>query len=179
MDQDQHPDPKLAGELRQTAGAEWAAEAAEDERLTELGRRRRLNLEDLAKEMANRGERVSVEYGGHSFSGVIVGGGHDFVTIQGSGQIAEVRLERARWSILNADGPPVQAVSTVASFQAALHEHAAGQTIIRLTLDQGDLVIGKIGVVAADHVEVADVDERRLYVPLEIVLGTIRSTDSQ
>lgn len=178
MDEDKQPDPRLAAELRQTAGAEWTAEAAEDERLTELGRRRRLNLADIAKEMANRGERVSVEYGGHSFSGVVVGAGDDFVTIEGSGQIAEVRLERSRWSILKADGPSVRAVTTVASFRAALHEHAAGQTTIRLTLDQGDLVIGKIEVVGADHVEIADVDERRLFVPLEIVLGTIRSTES-
>ena len=62
MNQDQQPDPDLAAELRQTAGAEWAAEAAEDERLTEVLRRRKLNLGDIAKEMANRGDRISVEF---------------------------------------------------------------------------------------------------------------------
>jgi len=178
MTQDQQPDPNLASQLRETAGAEWTAEAAEDERLTELLRRRRLTLSDLAKEMANRGERISVEFGGHSFTGAIVGAGDDYVTIQGPGQIAEVGLAQARWSILNAEGPTVQSVNTAPSFRAALHEHAAAETNIRLTLDRGDMVIGKVTVVATDHLEVSDVDERRIYVPMEIVLGTIRSFDS-
>ena len=37
-------DPNLESELRQTAGREWAMDAAEDESLTELMRRRRLGL---------------------------------------------------------------------------------------------------------------------------------------
>ena len=178
MSQDQEPDQNLAAELRQTAGAEWVAEAAEDERLTEVLRRRKLNLGDIAKEMANRGERISVEFGGHSFTGAIIGAGDDYATIQGPGQVAEVGLQRARWSILNADGPPVESANTADTFRAALHQHAAGETTIRLALGRGDLVIGKIIVVATDHVELADVDERRLYIPIEIVLGTIRSIDS-
>jgi hypothetical protein len=179
MDQEQQPDPNLGAELRQTAGAEWAAEAAEDERLTEVLRRRRLTLGDIAKEMANRSERISVEFGGHSFTGAIIGAGSDYVTIQGPGQFAQVRLERARWSILNADGPPVEPANIAESFRAALHEHATAKTTIRLSLDRGDMVIGKITVVAADHLEIADVDDRRIYIPMEIVLGTIRSIDSQ
>jgi len=178
MDQDQQPDPHLARELREKAGADWTAEAAEDERLTELLRRRRLTLSDLAKEMSNRGERISVWFGGHSFTGAIVGSGDDYVTIQGPGQIAEVGLEQARWSILNADGPPVEPAITAPSFRAALHEHATAGTNLRVTLDGGDMVVGKIAVVATDHVEVADVDERQIYVPMGIVLGTIRSIDS-
>ena len=178
MTQDPQPDPKLASQLRETAGAEWTAEAAEDERLTELLRRRRLTLSDFAKEIANRGERVSVEFGGHSFTGAIIGAGDDYVTIRGPGQIAEVALAQARWSILKAEGPSVQSANTAPSFRAALHEHAAGETNIRLTLDRGDLVIGKITVVATDHLEVADVDARQIYIPMEIVLGTIRSIDS-
>ena len=179
MSQNNEPDPDLAAELRQTAGREMAEEAAEDERLTELQRRRRLTMSDIAKELANRGERVSVEYGGHSFSGGVVGAGDDYLTIEGSGQIGEVLLERARWSILVAVGQPVEAATTAESFRAALHEHSAGETTVRLTLEGGDLVIGKITVVASDHLEIADVDDRRLYVPMEMVLGTIRSSDFQ
>lgn len=178
MNRDQQPDPNLAAELRQTAGAEWAAEAAEDERLTETLRRRRLSLGDIAKEMANRTERISVEFGGHSFTGAIIGSGGDYVTIQGSGQFAQVRLETARWSILNADGPPIQQVNTAESFRGALHEHATAETTIRLTLDRGDMVIGTIHIVASDHLEIADVDDRRIYIPMETVFGTIRSIDS-
>ena len=100
------------------------------------------------------------------------------MTVYGPGQIAEVGLKRARWSVLNAEGPPVESAHSAESFRAALHQHASGETTIRLALDQGDLVIGKTIVVASDHLEFADVDERRLYVPMEIVLGTIRSIDS-
>ena len=59
------PDPHLAAELRQGAGREWAEEAAEDEQLTELLRRRKLELADVVRDLAHRGGRVSVEFGGH------------------------------------------------------------------------------------------------------------------
>ena len=178
MSQEQHPDQDLAAELRQTAGAEWVAEAAEDERLTQVHRRRKLTLSDIAKEMANHRERISVEFGGHNFTGAVIGAGEDYVAIHGPGQVAEVELQRARWSILNSDGPPVEPVQTAESFRAALHQHAAGDTTVTLALDRGELVFGKIIVVATDHLEVADVDRRRFYIPMEIVLGTIRSIDS-
>ncbi|MGB7861292.1 MAG: hypothetical protein WBM90_12405 [Acidimicrobiia bacterium] len=177
MNEPSEPDPRLASELRESAGREWTEEAAEDERLTELGRRRNFSLSDLAKEMVNRGDRVSVEFGGHSFSGAVVSAGEDYVTVTGSGQIGEIRMATARWSILPSGLAVEKGVGAAESFIAALHQHAAAATNIRLTLSHADMVIGSIAVVAADHLEVADVDGRRLFVPLEMVLGTIRSLE--
>lgn len=179
MDQGRQPDPNLASELRQAAGQELIEEAAEDERLTELHRRRRLTLADQAKELVNRGDRVSVEFGGHSFSGAVATAGEDFITVNGPGQSADIRLEEARWSVLTAGQPPDVAPGGAESFRAVLHEHSATQQVVRLALPGGDLVIGQLAVVAADHIEMTDVDARRLIVPMKLILGVVRSSDHQ
>ncbi len=177
MNEGEQPDPDLAAQLRQSAGREWSEEAAEDERLTELLRRRRLELKDLMAELVNRGDRVSVEFGGHSFSGAVAAAGEDFARIMGPGQVADVRLDRARWSVIVSGDPTDEPAGAVESFMALLREFEAGNEIVRLALPGGDMVIGTIVVVAPDHVEMADVDDRRLYVPVEMILATIRSTD--
>lgn len=177
MENGRQPDPNLASELRQRAGQEWNEEAAEDERLTEVHRRRRLNLADRAKELVNRGDRVSVEFGGHSFGGAVVTAGEDYATVEGPGQTADIRLAEARWSVLSSDQPPEGGKADAGSFRALLHEHSAADHVIRLALPGGDMVIGKIAVVAEDHVEVNDVDERRLIVPTNLILAVVRSSD--
>ncbi|HXV71014.1 MAG TPA: hypothetical protein VEB69_06375 [Acidimicrobiia bacterium] len=171
------PDPDLASELRQGAGREWSEEAAEDERLTELHRQRRLTLADRAKEFVNRGNRVSVEFSGHTFGGAVVAAGEDYVTIEGPGQTADIRLAAARWSILPGDRSEATGVAGAESFRALLHEHSASRHTVRLALPGGDMVIGALAVIAEDHVEVDDVDHRRLIVPYEMILGVVRSSD--
>jgi hypothetical protein len=179
MDYGQQPDPDLATELREGAGREWNEEAAEDERLTELHRRRGLTLADQAREMVNRGDRVSVEFGGHSFSGAVAVAGSDYATIEGPGQTADIRLEEARWSLLPLDNPAESRPGGPESFRALLHEHSASTRTVRLALPGGDMVIGAITTVADDHVEMNDVDGRRLVVPLKMVLAVVRSSDVQ
>lgn len=177
MDRDREPDPDLAAELRQSAGREWAEEAAEDERLTELQRRRRQTLAEVMKEMTQRGERVSAEFGGHSFSGTLVGGGDDYVTVKGPGQTADIRLATASWSALPTDEPAEGSPGRELSFRALLDEYAAAEAGIRLALPAGGFVMGQVMVVASDHLEFTDVDHRRLLIPLESVLAVIRGTD--
>ncbi len=177
MDYGRQPDPDLASELRQGAGREWNEEAAEDERLTEVHRRRRLSLADQAKELVNRGERVSVEFSGHSFGGAVVVAGEDYVTVDGPGQTADIKLDVARWSVLHSDQPAETGSGGAESFLARLHEHSASDHVVRLALPGGDMVIGRLAVVAEDHVEVIDVDERRLLVPMRLVLAVVRSSD--
>lgn len=171
------PDPDLAAELRQGAGTEWAAEAAEDERLTELGRRRRLTLRDVAKEIVNRGQRASIEFSGHTFSGAVVWAGEDFATIQGAGQLCEVRLEAATWSVLPVDQPAETWATGPESLRAALFEHAESGIVIRLCLPAREIAIGSVDVVAGDHVEFKDADGHQLYVAIERILAIIRSSE--
>jgi hypothetical protein len=179
MDYGQQPDPDLASELRQGAGQEWNEEAAEDERLTELQRRRRLTLSDQGKELVNRGDRVSVEFGGHSFSGAVATAGSDYATVEGPGQAADIKLAAARWSILPSDHPAETRPAGAESFHAVLHEHSASQHVVRLALPGGDMVIGRVEVVAEDHVVMTDVDERRLIVPTNLILAVVRSSEVQ
>lgn len=177
MDYEREPDPNLASELRQGAGREWAEEAAEDERLTELQRRRRSTLSDLGKEWVNRGDRVSVEFGGHNFGGAIAVAGEDYVIVEGPGQTADIRLDEARWSILPNDAPSGVHGTGPESFMALLREHSAAERIVRLALPGGDLAIGTIVIVADDHIEMRDVDDRSLVVPMKMILAVVRSSD--
>lgn len=171
------PDPDLGAELRQGAGREWTEEAAEDERLTELQRRRRLTLGDVAKEMVNRGQRASIEFSGHTFSGAVVWAGEDFATIQGAGQLCEVRLNAATWSVLPVGEPAETWSIGPESFRAALFEHVESTTLVRLAFPAGEMAIGSIDVVAGDHVEFQDADGRHLYVATDRILAVIRSSE--
>ncbi len=171
------PDPDLAAELRQGAGREWAEEAAEDERLTELGRRRRLTLNDVAKEMVNKGQRASIEFSSHTFSGAVVWAGEDFATIQGAGQLCEVRLEAATWSVLPVGEPAETWPTGPESLRAALFENAESGIVVRLAFPAGEFAIGSIDVVAGDHVEFKDADGRHLYVATGRILAVIRSSE--
>ena len=172
-----NPDPNLAAELRQGAGREWAEEAAEDERLTELLRRRKLELADVVKDLAHRGGRVSVEFGGHNFSGAVMGAGVDYATIDSTDQTADVRFDVARWSILAASRTDEPRVDRSESFKALLHEYSASETAVRLALPGGEMEFGVIAVVAVDHIEVDDVDGRQIYIPSALVLAVIRSIE--
>lgn len=180
MDQTYDPDRDLAAELRQGAGRDWAAEAAEDEELTAVHDRRRFDMSTVGKEMVNRGDRVSVVYAGHSFSGRVVAGGIDHVTVEGSGQRADIRLDAGYWSIL----PVGQEVfspgaATEETLTARLAEYAESGSPLRLALAEGEMVIGRVSVVAGDHVELTDADERALYVPMSLILGIVRSGEYQ
>ena len=177
MENGRQPDPDIASELRQGAGREWNEEAAEDERLTEVLRRRRLSLADRAKELVNRGDRVSAEFSGHSFGGAVVTAGEDYVTIEGPGQTADLKLAEARWSVLTTDQPSENRTGGPETFRALLHEHSASEQVVRMALPGGDIVIGKVAVVAEDHVEVSDPDQRRLIVPMSMILAVVRSTE--
>lgn len=177
MSGEHEPDPDLAAELRQSAGREWAEEAAEDERMAETLRRRRLAMTEVMAELLARGDRVSVEFGGHSFSGAVAGVASDFARIQGPGQVADIRLDTARWSILVSGDPGSRSEVAVDSFMALLREFESDKSKVRLALPGGDIVIGSLSVVATDHVEMSDVDDRRLYIPIGMILAAIRSMD--
>lgn len=180
MDQTFEHDPDLASELRQGVGRDWAEEAAEDERLTSVHDRRRFDMATVAKEMVNRGDRVSVVYAGHSFSGLVVACGEDHLTIEGSGQRADIRLDAGYWSILPAvPGSSPSGTATDETLSVRLAEYAESKSPLRLALAEGDMVIGRVTVVAVDHVELTDADDRALYVPLGLILGIVRSGEYQ
>ena len=154
-----------------------ADEAAEDEKLSELLRQRKLEFSDVAKDLAHRGQRVSVEFGGHSFGGIVVGAGVDYATINSPDQTGDVRFDVGTWSILTAAPSDEPSVDRSESFKALLHEYSAAETNVRLSLPGGEMVIGAIAVVAVDHIVVTDADGRRIYIPIPMVLGVIRAAE--
>ena len=178
MNPDPEPDPDLASELRRTAGREWMEEAAEDERLSELHRRRRLSLETFAEDLAHRGARIALAAAGAGFTGNVTWAGADFATVRARGQDIDVRLEFARWELLE-PGETVEADQMgPESFKMHLHQLAASQARIGLLLGDGEILLGALEVVATDHVEFHIPDGRVLVTPLGSVVATIRSTDS-
>lgn len=171
-------DPDLTS-LRNSLGREMAEEAAEDERLTAAYDRRRFDLTMVAKEMVNKGARVSVIFSGHNFSGLVIGGGADHVTVEGSGQIADIRMDAGFWSILPGAPEGGGRAANDETLTARLSEASERGGTVRLALAEGEIVIGRVGVVAADHVELIDADDRTLYVPFGLVLAIIRSSSTQ
>ena len=179
METSNEPDPDLGAELRQGAGSEWAEEAAEDEQLTELLRKRGRTMTDVMKEIANRGDRVTLQFGDHSFGGVVTHAGLDYATVQAPGQSADVRFDTATWSVVPSNDRSEARVGGAQTFRELLNELSAAKSRIRLALPDNTTVVGQIAAVATDHLEVNDADGRLLYLPFEVVLGLIRSTDFQ
>lgn len=175
---DQEPDPDLAAELRRTAGREWAEEAAEDEKLTELMRRRAQSLSDVVRELASRAVRVTINVGEHTFTGPVVWASQDVAVVRTPGQEATFRLDRATWEILAAAPRGEAELTGPESFPVHLHETAAAAARVGLLRPGPEIPVGVITLIARDHVEFGDPDGRVLAVPLELVLGTIRSVDS-
>lgn len=172
-------DPDLAAELRRGVGRDIAEEAAEDERMTAAYDRRRFDMATVAKEMANRGDRVTVVASGHTYSGLVVAAGSDHVTVEGSGQRADVRLDAGFWSIFPGNTSGLNAPVTEETMRARLAEHAEAGGIVRVALANGEIVIGRIDQVAVDHLELVDADGRTLYVPTGLVLAVVRPSDAQ
>ncbi len=173
MDEQQNPDPELESVLRE-AGREMIEEAAEDERLTELLRRRRLEMSDLALEWVHRGQRVRAEAGTQTFSGQVVFAGSDYVTIERVEDQVAVRLDRATWTLEPDHGEGREQTGAATSLKAWLSELAASGDLVRLVVAEGRALVGSVAVVAADQVEVRQ-DHLIVLVPADLILAVITS----
>jgi hypothetical protein len=167
-------DREIEEHLRQGAGREWKEEAAEDEQLTELLRRRRLTLGERALELVHRGERVRAETGTQTFSGHVVHAGSDFATVDRGEDLVEVVLDAAVWTIeRSAEGGREQSGEAL-SFKGRLAEIASNSESVRLVVVDGRALVGHIEVVAADHVEMSQ-DGNTVVVPIRLIVAVIRS----
>ncbi|MCI0545423.1 MAG: hypothetical protein L0Z49_13435, partial [Actinobacteria bacterium] len=102
------------------------------------------------------------------------------VTVAGSGLRADIRLDTAYWSVVPAaKGETRPGVATQETLNARLAEHADQRNTVRLAIPGGDLVIGLVTVVAQDHIEIEDADNRHVWVPMSLILAVIRSTEFQ
>jgi hypothetical protein len=168
-------DPEIETELRQGAGREWAEEAAEDEQLTELLRRRRLDLGSRMLEVVHRGERVRAEIGSQTFAGLLTVTGSDFATVARSDDEVDVVLDHAVWTIEPSQSGGAEQSGVSLSFKGRLAEISSQAAMVRIVTNDGRAVVGVIDVVATDHVEVAQ-DGNRVVIPIPMISAVIRST---
>ena len=171
MNEQENPDPELESVLRE-AGREMIEEAAEDERLTELLRRRRQGISDLAMEWVHRGQRVRAESGTQTFSGQVVFAGTDYVTIERIEDQVSVRLDRATWTLEPEPGQGHEQSGEATSLKARLAELAASGEMVRLIVAEGRALVGSIAIVAADQIELRQ-DHLTVLVPLDLILAVI------
>jgi hypothetical protein len=171
MNEQQNPDPELESVLRE-AGREMIEEAAEDERLTELLRRRRQGMSDLALEWVHRGQRVRAESGTQTFSGQVVFAGTDYVTIERVEDQVAVRLHQATWTLETEHGEGHEQTGEATSLKARLAELAASGETVRLVVAEGRALVGSVAVVAADQVEIRQ-DHLTVLLPFDLIVAVI------
>ncbi len=171
MDERENPDPELESVLRE-AGREMIAEAAEDERLTELLRRRRQTLADLALEWVHRGQRVRAELGAQNFTGQVVYAGSDYVTLERAEDQVAIPFHRATWTLEPDGNAGTEQLAGVTSLKARLSELEATGETIRVLVGDGRALVGSVAVVASDQIEIRQ-DHLRVMVPLELIIAVV------
>jgi hypothetical protein len=172
----ERPDPEMEAQLRHGAGREWIEEAAEDEQLTELLRRRRLDLGGRALELVNRGEQARAETQGQTFSGQVVYAGSDFATLDRGDDLVEVVLDAAIWAVEPATAGGHEQSGTPLSLRARLAEIASSGAQVRLVVADGRAIVGRVEVVATDHVEISQ-DGNIVLIPIGLIVAVIRPID--
>ncbi len=171
MEQTENPDPELESMLRE-AGREMIAEAAEDERLTELLRRRRQGLAELALEWVHRGQRVRAELGSQTFTGHVTHAGSDYLTLDRAEDVVTIPLDRATWTLEPDPVPGHEQMGGAGTFKARLSELESTGETIRILVGDGRALVGSVGVVASDQIEVRQ-DHLTIIVPLGQVIAVV------
>jgi|FLYL01.1.fsa_nt_gi hypothetical protein len=166
---------ELARELRMGPGAELRAEAEATERETHQGRLRRRTLEDIGRELAQRGDRVRAEVAGRILAGMVVANGRDYLTVEAGEVEADLRLEGVVMEVQRrSQGGGSEAASR--TFQARLAEHEQlGERVQLLVSTSGTAVEGIIRVAASDHLWVETSDGRQVVVPTRLVVAVVRN----
>ena len=145
----------LAGHLRRQMGGEFRDEAAEVERLTDLQRRRKQTLRDVAQMAMNSGYRASVAIGDRHWQGEISGVGSDYIRLTTDHAVVEAPRMRSAspWCRRARSGRSEQLAAI--TWQARLAELAMDEARVTLATPEGDLS-GRIVLVAVDHLEIEE-----------------------
>ena len=146
------PLDELAQGLRQSVGGEFRDEAAEDESLSELQRRRRRTLAEAVKSAMHRGDRITAVVGGLSLTYQVVGVGADYLIMDTGEQLIDVRLDASTISLLPRQQGGAKGTPAAATFAARIAEHEQNQSAIEVIMVDGTRTAGTVRVAAADHV---------------------------
>lgn len=152
-------------ELREGVGAELRADAEETERLVALAARRRRTLGDVAASLLARGDRVAVDVPGRRFTGTVVHAGEDLLRLRTVGGPVDVNLRGpvALTVVERATAGGAERSAGAPSFRSRLSELELEGATVELG-DGGDGLVGRIDVVAVDHVVLVDPAGAERYV---------------
>jgi hypothetical protein len=160
---------ELGSELRRRMGAEIREEAEEIEHLADLQRRRRSSLIDVAHAAMHRGDSVTIDIGERSWKGTLRAVGEDYLQLTTSQIVIEcpsaaVVLTSERSRVGGHSGKPASA-----TWRARLAEIAADEKTVQIVVRDSEDVVGRIEVVATDHLEVSG--ENPTYIPLGLIVA--------
>ncbi|HZI38594.1 MAG TPA: hypothetical protein VFF24_09835 [Acidimicrobiia bacterium] len=160
---------ELARSLRQSAGQEWREEAAADEHLTELQRRRAQTLADVAREAMHRGDRVTVEIAGMRLRHPVVAVGADYMVLDDDEGVVDVALAHATMTIDRRASGGVTGRPVATTLRARLAELEQAEAQVTVVTAGGGREEGSLELVAADHLVIDRAGGPRVYVPLGLV----------
>lgn len=160
---------ELARALRQGAGQEWREEAAADEQLSELQRRRGQTLADVAREAMHRGDRVAVEAAGMRLVHPVIAVGNDYLVLDDGEQVVDVALRQATLRVERRSSGGVSGRPAAATFRARLGELEQAGARVTVVVTGGGREEGSLELVAADHLVIDGGGGSRSYVPLGVV----------
>jgi hypothetical protein len=177
MTDEREPDPNLESELRQGAGRDWSAEAAEDERMTEKLRDRRMELSELMRRFVTTGQRVRAESGSQAFAGPIVFAGTDYAVVGRDDDEVAIKLVGATWTLETGGTEGHHQSASPMSFKAHLSELESSGEVVRILVEDGRSLRGPIRTVASDNLSI-DCDGSVVLIPLPAVIGVSRPRPS-
>lgn len=156
---------ELARMLREGAGRELRAEAAEDEELTEVQRRRHRDLAGVARAAMHHGDRVTAMVAGLHLGHPVVAVGTDYLVMDTGDGLIDVRLEAAVLSVESRAVGGSSAAPEAVTFRARLAEHEQTGAPVEVVTTDGRRIGGRIEVAAIDHLVVTDGTGLTSYVP--------------
>ncbi|CAN5282820.1 hypothetical protein BH18ACT5_BH18ACT5_15540 [soil metagenome] len=160
----------LARDLRRRMGAEFRDEAEEVERLTDLQRRRKQTLAEVARRAMHAGDAATLAIGNRTWRGLIDEVGSDYVKVHTGTAVVEAPFHVVRLALEPTRAGGHNRTPDASTWIARLGELAMAETQLTLVIDGNDLE-GRIVLVATDHLEF----EASVYVAIENVRAVVRS----
>jgi hypothetical protein len=161
----------LGSELRRRVGAELRGEAEEIERLSDLQRRRKDTLREVAQAAMHRGDSVTIAIGERTWKGTLRAVGDDYLQIESQQSVVECPLSAAVISVERSRSGGRKGKPASATWKARLAELAAEQTRVQILIRGSEELAGLIKVTAADHLELSS--EEPTYIPLDLIVAII------
>lgn len=165
---------ELSAELRRQVGEDFRleAEAAEADAMKLILRRR--SIADVANEIMNRGDVVSLSCAGATTRGTITHASNDLAIIETTHSLFNVNLHSsvAIRIVAPAHRGGVGRASGSSSYRARMLELEISGEFVEIFYSASEPVRGSIAVVGKDHLVVADADQTEWIIPLAAITIT-------